>query len=231
LQVVHPDASTSITSAPISCGRSRSTSAHRRRRLIARLGAATLVAGAAAAVTLRTTPSPAAAAAVAIQQFPVQGRCDYAADSFGAPRDGGRKHEGIDIMPRSGKAGDYIYAAVDGTLTRQLFAIDQPLAGNGWKLQQPDGTYFYYFHMSEFAPGLHTGSTVVAGQILGKVGQTGNAGGPHLHFEVHPQGGAAVDPYPTIRAVDGCQTTAVPPQPINAFDPGLQPAIRLSQTK
>lgn len=202
----------------------------RERRLVGVLSGA--MALACAATIVASASSAAVAAPVTITQFPVQGLCTYFPDSFGLPRGGGRVHEGVDIMPRSGKAGDRVYAVADGTLTRQFLAAGEPLAGNGWKLQLPDGTYFYYFHLGEFAPGLAEGSKVVTGQIIGRVGQTGNAGGPHLHFELHPQGGAAVDPYPMLHAVDGCSTTAVPPQPAATsgpdLQPALQPAIRMS---
>ena len=76
-----------------------------------------------------------------------------------------------------------------------------------------DGTYFFYAHMSAFAPGLSVGSAVKAGQIIGQVGMTGDATIPHLHFEVHPGGGSSVNPTPYVKAVDGCKTSAVPPQP------------------
>lgn len=197
---------------------------------VARVAAATLVVAIVPApVALASHARPGAAAAVTITQFPVQGLCAYSPDSFGLPRSGGRIHEGLDIMPRSNKAGDYVYAVADGTLTRQFVAADEPLAGNGWKLELPDGTFFHYFHLVGFATGLTTGSKVARGQILGQVGATGNAGGPHLHFEVHPGGGDAVDPYPIVHPVDGCTTKAVPPQPdAAAADPGLRPAVRLS---
>ena len=72
-------------------------------------------------------------------------------------------------------------------------------------------TYYFYGHFSRFAPGLTVGSKVKAGQIIGYVGMTGNAGVPHLHFEVHPGGGAAINPTPVVKALDGCNVTASSP--------------------
>ena len=106
-----------------------------------------------------------------------------------------------------------MYAVDDGTLTKQYLDAPGSLAGNGWRLTRADGTYFFYAHFSAFATGLKVGSAVKAGQIIGYVGMTGNAGAPHLHFEVHPGGGAPVNPTSMVKVVDGCQTTTVPSQP------------------
>jgi hypothetical protein len=146
---------------------------------------------------------------VSIEQFPVQGICWFA-DTWGDPRSGGRHHEGVDILAPLGKR---VYAVDDGTLTRQYLDRPGALAGNGWRLTRADGTYFFYAHFSSFAAGLHVGSQVQAGQIIGFVGETGNAGAPHLHFEVHPGGGAAVNPTDVVARVDGCDSTRVPTQP------------------
>lgn len=144
-----------------------------------------------------------------ITQFPVQGLCWFS-DSFGAPRPGGRTHEGVDIIAYQGQK---VYAVDDGVLTKQYLDAPGLLAGNGWRLTRADGSYFFYAHLSEFAPGLKVGSSVKAGQILGLVGRTGAAGTPHLHFEVHPGGGPAINPTSVVTAVNGCKITRIPPQP------------------
>lgn len=167
-----------------------------------------------------TTTTAAPATTVVIQQFPVQGLCGFV-DTWGAPRSGGRTHQGVDIIAR---AGLYLYAVNDGTLTKQYIDAPGALAGNGWRLTRADGTYFFYAHLSAFAPGLRVGSTVKAGQIIGLVGMTGNAGTPHLHFEVHPNGGPAVNPTAIVKAVNGCATTVVPPQPVTTPPSTTTPA-------
>jgi hypothetical protein len=111
------------------------------------------------------------------------------------------------------KAGQYVYAVQDGRLSKQTLDRPGSLSGNAWWLTADDGTYYFYAHLSAFAPDLKVGSRVTAGQIIGYVGRTGNASGAHLHFEVHPKGGVAVNPTPIVRSVDGCKTTTPPPQP------------------
>jgi murein DD-endopeptidase MepM/ murein hydrolase activator NlpD len=161
------------------------------------------------------TTSPTSASGVSLAAFPAQGPCWYI-DSWQAPRGGGRLHEGVDIMAKSGQ---YVYAAQDGKLTKQTLDRPGSLSGNAWWLTGDDGTYFFYAHLSAFAPNLKVGSKVVAGQVIGYVGSTGNASGAHLHFEVHPKGGAATNPTPIVRAVDGCRTSTPPPQPGGAVPP------------
>ena len=138
--------------------------------------------------------------------FPMQGRCSFV-DSWGDPRSGGRVHEGTDVI---GPRGLAIYAVMDGVITRTYSGL--ALGGNAIRLTVADGTYFYYSHLDSFAPGITNGTPVRAGQIIGYNGSTGNAGSPHLHFEIHPQGGAAINPYPLLKAIDGCSNEAVLPQ-------------------
>lgn len=141
-----------------------------------------------------------------LQAFPVQGRCGFT-DSWQAPRPGGRLHEGVDIIGARGLA---IYAVADGIITRML--TGGSLSGNSIRLTIADGTYFFYAHLDGFAAGLTVGQTVRAGQIIGYLGSTG-ATSNHLHFEVHPKGGAPVNPYPLVKAVDACNVTELLPQP------------------
>lgn len=161
------------------------------------------------ATTAPPTTAPGAGPPVQLAAFPAQGPCWFA-DTWQAPRGGGRRHEGVDLIAKSGQ---YVYAVQDGRLTKQTLDRPGSLSGNAWWLTAADGTYFFYAHLSAFAPGLTVGSTVVAGQIIGFVGRTGNAGGPHLHFEIHPRGGAAVNPTAAVKAIDGCRTSTPPPQP------------------
>jgi peptidoglycan LD-endopeptidase LytH len=133
-------------------------------------------------------------------------RCDVL-DNFGDPRSGGRRHEGTDILATLGQE---VLAMTDGTLTGQVLDRSggySSLSGNSWTLTQPDETYFYYAHLSRFADGLSVGSVVRAGQVIGYVGDTGNpgAGNYHLHFEIHPQGGAAIDPLKVLEIPNGCK--------------------------
>jgi len=149
--------------------------------------------------------------AAVLEAFPLQGPCWFG-DTWNAARGNGRRHQGVDLIAEEGK---YVYAVVDGTLTNR--AWDQPglRAGNAWWLTAADGsgTYYFYAHLYAFAPGLKVGSRVEAGEIIGFVGNTGNSATAHLHFEIHPGGGGAVNPYSTIKAMDGCTSGLIYAQP------------------
>ena len=115
-------------------------------------------------------------------------------NSFGAPRSGGRKHQGDDVMaPRNSP----IYAVESGVISK---AAKGHLAGNEIIERGVSGNSFFYAHQTVNL--VHTGQQVKAGQLIARVGNTGDAaGGPtHLHFEFWPGGGAAVDPYSRLKA-------------------------------
>jgi peptidoglycan hydrolase-like protein with peptidoglycan-binding domain len=148
--------------------------------------------------------SPVAVASIDV--FPVQGRCGYA-DTWHAPRSGGRVHLGVDIIAAR---GNLVYAAVEGTITKVYYDRPGSLSGNGIRLTADDGTYFFYAHFDTIAEGISEGARVQAGQVVGTIGATGNTSTPHLHFEIHPNGGTAVNPYPVVKAVDACEITEPP---------------------
>ena len=145
-----------------------------------------------------------AAPAVAISVFPVQGLCSYE-NTWHAPRGTDRKHLGVDIIA---KEGNLLYAVADGTITKLYTVGTDKLAGNGVRLTMADGTYFFYGHMQKIADGMAIGTKVKAGQVVGYLGKTGATNTPHLHLEVHPLGGAAIDPTPVVAAVDACSVVA-----------------------
>jgi peptidoglycan LD-endopeptidase LytH len=118
-------------------------------------------------------------------------------DDFGAPRSGGRSHQGNDIIAPMGTP---VYAAQSGRFEQNY----NDLGGISALVYAPNGDYTYYAHMSSYA-GVASGASVSAGTQIGHVGNTGNASGgiTHLHFEYHPGGGGAVDPYPYLQAVCG----------------------------
>lgn len=113
------------------------------------------------------------------------------ANDWGFPRSGGRAHEGTDVFaPR----GTPVAAPVSGTVSYQTGSI----GGRQFRLVGDDGVMYLGSHMEAFG----TAGRVAAGATIGYVGNSGNAAGgrTHLHFEVHPDGGAAMNPFPVLRA-------------------------------
>jgi murein DD-endopeptidase MepM/ murein hydrolase activator NlpD len=126
----------------------------------------------------------------AVSTCPVAGPVSFV-DSFGWPRPGGRIHEGIDMISPYGTP---IVAVHSGNAVR----TPNTLGGNAVIVYHDGGTDFtYYAHMSSYGAAGHVG----AGQVIGYVGSTGDTTVNHLHFEYHPGGGGAVDPYQLLLAV------------------------------
>jgi murein DD-endopeptidase MepM/ murein hydrolase activator NlpD len=145
--------------------------------------------------------------------FPVEGPVTFT-DTFGAPRSGGRTHQGIDLM---GKKMQRLLAAADGEVTA-LRHDNSGLSGNSLTITDAQGWRYVYIHINNdtpgtddganrfehaFAPGMRRGAKVTAGQHVAYLGDSGNAENtpPHLHFEIHTPNGQVINPYPSLMAV------------------------------
>ena len=115
---------------------------------------------------------------------------------WGAPRDGGRRrHQGIDLLA---PAGTPLVAVASGTISR-LSNQDRGRGGISLWLRDHQGAAYYYAHNQHNL--VRPGQRVQVGQLLARVGATGNARGgpPHLHFQIHPKGGPPVSPDAVVR--------------------------------
>jgi murein DD-endopeptidase MepM/ murein hydrolase activator NlpD len=121
---------------------------------------------------------------------PIQGALTFI-DSWGDARPGGRSHQGVDLLSPSGTRN----VAVASGRIEQDYGDRQ---GNGIFLYGDNGTTYYYFHLSAYE-----GSPrhVSQGETIGYVGSTGASGANHTHFEIHPGGGGAINPYPYVSNV------------------------------
>jgi murein DD-endopeptidase MepM/ murein hydrolase activator NlpD len=136
---------------------------------------------------------------------PVAGEAEFA-DSWGDRRSGGRRHEGVDM---AADRGTPVVATVAG------FAEFKNTTAGGrsiW-LTTPRGDKFFYAHLDRWEG---DSRNVANGEIIGYVGSTGNAGGPHLHFEVRP-GGQAVNPFPPTSAACSSADDARSDVPVDAL--------------
>ena len=140
----------------------------------------------------QVAPTPAPANAGSGLVCPVAGPRSYA-DTWGAARSGGRRHEGTDIMSPSGTP---LVAMEAG---RVEFRSNK-LGGLTLRLYGASGTRYYYAHLSRYEG---SNRSVAAGDVVGYIGRTGNTSANHLHLQVHPGGGRAVNPYQYVRRACG----------------------------
>jgi hypothetical protein len=126
--------------------------------------------------------------------FPVYGGASVA-DDFGAARQIGA-HQGNDVFAPFGAP---VLAVADGVVEK---VGTLPISGNRLWLRTADGDEFFYAHLSAFSPAAVNGRRVEAGTVLGFTGNTGDAEPtpPHVHFEIHPDGGDAIDPHAILLA-------------------------------
>lgn len=171
---------------------------------------------------LASLAPPAAAASPVVKPiaFPVDGKVTYT-DTYGAPRSDGRTHEGQDLM---GPKMTRLVAAVSGEVFRIKFD-NLSAGGNSVVIKADDGWTYHYLHVNNDTPGtddgkatraqafpsnIVLGARVAKGQLVGFMGDSGNAEGtaPHLHFEIREPAapgaytGAAINPYPSLQAAE-----------------------------
>ena len=123
-------------------------------------------------------------------------------DTYDDARGQGRRHDAIDIMAAEGTP---VIAAADGTIEKLFNSVR---GGTTIYERSVDQKWIYYYaHLSAYAPGLAEGQQVKRGQVIGRVGHTGDASpdGPHLHFAVNSMApgerwwnGTAINPYPLL---------------------------------
>ncbi|MGH9123440.1 MAG: M23 family metallopeptidase [Acidimicrobiales bacterium] len=154
---------------------------------------------------------------VGMGQFPIAGQASWTDDwlEFRATPSP-HNHEGIDL---DAAMGTPIRSPIAGTLAYN----DTDPDGYGMTaiVTGPDKTYYLLAHMSATVKTLSTGSAVTEGEVVGFIGATGDATGPHLHFEIHPNGGAGIDGKPIL---DGYMAAAI------KAAPGLIASIKDSST-
>jgi peptidoglycan LD-endopeptidase LytH len=122
-------------------------------------------------------------------ECPVTGTVQFG-PSFGAPRSGGRIHEGVDIFAPRHRPN---VAAVAGRAVR---SFDPTGGGNVLSITDKNGHRFVYLHLQSFVGAFPR--AVQARDVIATTGDSGNAVGTHTHFEIRPHGGAPIDPYGTL---------------------------------
>jgi murein DD-endopeptidase MepM/ murein hydrolase activator NlpD len=114
-------------------------------------------------------------------------------DSWGYPRSGGRRHKGADMFA---PMNEPVYAVASGTVSVANGGI-----GGKTIWLRTGSVAFYYAHLNDWA--VESGQRVEQGQLIAYNGNTGNARGtsPHVHFQIHPSGRGAINPYTTVASV------------------------------
>ena len=115
-------------------------------------------------------------------------------DTWGAARSENRKHEGVDIFA---KRGTPVISATEGIVAN---IGTNNLGGQVVWILGPDLSRHYYAHLDGYAEQISAGDWVEAGEVIGYVGNTGNAKAtpPHLHYGIYLTGQGAVNPYPYL---------------------------------
>jgi putative cell wall-binding protein len=179
--------------------------------------------------------------------FPVIGEVRYT-DTYGAPRGGGRTHQGQDLF---GDKMQELVATADGRIT--YITSSGSLAGAMLELTADDGWVYSYIHLNNdtpgtddgqadpsdtFGPGIEKGARVVAGQLVGYLGDSGNAENtpPHLHFEMKHPAGHKINPMASLDAaqrlsspVGGSAASFTSPIPRLAGTDRVETAIAVSR--
>ena len=180
----------------------RATAVRSRRRARVTTSAAVRV----GAPVVAPAPVPVAPTPLAGGVFPVQGSWSFGGPDarFGAPRTG-HTHQGQDVIAAQGTP---LVAPIAGTITWRAYQA----AGAGYYvvLHGTDGRDYVFMHFADGSLVVDKGDVVTAGQRLGSVGATGDADGPHLHFEIWPNGWYAdgsqpIDPLPDLLAWAGAE--------------------------
>ena len=135
--------------------------------------------------------------------LPVVGiKPDQLVDTYDAARGAGRRHDAIDIMAAEGTP---VIAAADGSIEKLFNSVRGGLTI--YERSNDQHWVYYYAHLSSYAPGLAEGQRVKQGQIIARVGHTGDASaaGPHLHFAINHMApgerwcnGTPINPYPLL---------------------------------
>jgi murein DD-endopeptidase MepM/ murein hydrolase activator NlpD len=151
-----------------------------------------------------------------LKAFPIAGAEYRYANDYGAGRQQG-SHEGVDVLAARGVP---VLAVVDGSIAR-MSRQETGLGGIWIWLEDDDGNTYYYAHLDAILKGIEPGVRVAAGQQIATNGNTGDArfGAHHVHFEIHPGGAGAINPYQALRAVDPLADGGDPAKPVECAPP------------